>query len=144
MFVGQWEGTADCTMAGSDEKTTGKGTSTVAWEADKWLLVEHGEFMMGDKGDKMKMMGVWTWDPKAGKFRSYWFGNHGYTGQGTAEYDEATSTWTFKGKSRGMDGSEMSEKGTVKFIDKNTQEWEWASYMGMTKFMEMKGTSRKK
>ena len=36
-----------------------------------------------------------------------------------------------------------SMKGTAKFIDADTMEWNWTEHMGLTKTMEMSGTSKR-
>lgn len=146
MFVGTWEGTGEMRMPGSDEVLTGKGTSRYAWDADKWLLVERGEYMMGEHGP-MLGMGIWSWDAKARKYRMSWFDNYGGIGSGTATYDEPTRTWRMK--SRGYystTGHKSVGEGTIRMVDDATMEWtftEWDS-LKLMKFMEMKGTSRRK
>ena len=145
-WVGSWEGTMEMKIPGHDEVMTGSGTSTVTWEADKWLLLERFEGTMGDEGT-MKGLGVWTWDPKAHKYRVWSFDTFGGVSEGTATYDEETSTWHMKAKSRYLaSGQKSVSEGKVKMLDNDTMEWdftEWDS-LKLSKYMEGHGTSRRK
>lgn len=143
-FVGSWEGTSECKMMGSDEVMAGHGSSTASWDCDRRVVLEHWDADMG-KGDKMHGIGIWTWDPKANKYRNYWFDNLGSTGSGTSTYNEGTLTWHMKTKGTGPMGETVGE-GTVKMRDNNSMEWtfsEWNAWKTQ-KIMEMKGTSRRK
>lgn len=142
MFVGTWEGQGEMKMGGSDEVQVGKGVSTVKWDADNWVLIERGTFTMGDQTHTG--VGVWTWDAPAKKYRLYWFDSHGGTGLGTATYNEAANTWHVKYKGRYGKMTTVGE-GTTKIVD-DTMEWtftEWDAWK-LNKFMEMKGTSKRK
>jgi len=145
-LVGTWEGTAELKMAGSDEVMTSEGIETASWDADKWLLVSRFEYEMGDEG-KMKGTGVMMWDAKAKKYRIWSFDSLGECESGTATYDEETKTWHFKSKGRNLlTGETYVGKGTSKAVDDDTHEWQYTMWDGwkFMKFMEMKGTSRRR
>ena len=145
IFVGQWEGTMEMTMPGTDKPTMGKGVNTVSWDADKWVLVERFEGTMGEKNTRYASVGIWTWDPKINKFRTYWFDNYGASGTGMCTYDEANKTWRMSSKGKSSAGSTCGE-GTTKIINNNTMEWNYTEWDGLklAKCMEMKATSKRK
>lgn len=140
-FTGTWSASWECTMEGMPEPMKGTGMSVVAWECDKWVMLERFTGSMGE--DKFQGIGMWSYDPKSGKYQMRWMDSFGGVGDGTATYDAATRTWTMKGKGSGMQDSVM--EGTMRFVDDNTMEWthtEWNSWK-TKKTMSMKGTSRK-
>jgi len=146
MMVGNWETTAETKIMGEDEAVKGSGKSISAWECDGWCLVERGQYDMGGDMGKMNGVAIWTWDPKAKKYRTFWADSMGSTAVGTGRYNEATKTWHMKGKGHGPMGTTHA-RGTAKMIDDKTVEWcykEGFGPFGMIKFMEMNGTSKKK
>jgi len=146
MLVGRWEGRAEMKVVGSDEVLTSTGVEEIGWEADSRLLVSRYEYTTAEEG-RMTGLDVWTWDPKAKKYRYWGFDNHGYYGIGTATYDEDTRTWHFKGKSyEPATGEKYVGEGTSKMVDDDTQDWEFSIWDGwkLQKFMEFKGTSRRR
>lgn len=145
MLVGTWEGTAEMKVMGSDEVMTGEGVETISWDADKWVLVSHFEYKMGD--DEMKGLAIWTWDAKAKKYRTWSFDNGGYQESATAKYDQETRTWHFKGKSGNtVTGKKSVGKGSSQMVDDDTQEWNYTVWDGwkLRKLMEFKGTSHRR
>lgn len=146
-LVGTWEGHWECTACdGKGESMKGSGTNTVSWDADGWVLVEHMTGEMGEMG-KMSGIGVWTWDAKAHCFRNWWADNWGSTGHGTTRYDAATHTW--KTKAYGinpMTGAKTRAESEMKLVGDNKLEFTYTEWdgLGLTKFMEMKGTSTRK
>lgn len=147
-FVGTWEGQAEMSAPGSDKVVTSNGVNTVSWEADGWVLVEHLEVEMGQEGGKMTGVGLWTWDPQARKYRTWWFDNYGAVNQGTASYDEGSDTWRMKGKAHYAGrGKTTAYEGTSRMIDDDTITWEyteWASPWKLNKLMHIKGTSHRR
>lgn len=149
-FSGEWTGTSTMKMGGSDEAITGSGTSSVKWDLDNMVLVEKGTYTMGEGEDKetMSMMGIWTWDPKVKKYRSYWFDSMGGVGVGTSTYDASTKTWNMKAKGfNPMTGGNTVGEGTMTFTgpDAMTFTWnEWSSAWKTQKIMEISGSSRRK
>ena len=139
-FVGEWKGTGEMTMAGSDEVMHSTGTSKMSWGLDKMVLIENSEYKMGD--DTMMGMGTWTWDKKHNRFHTTWVDSWGSYGSGYAKYNDDKDCWTMRGTSTGCMGT-TTGKGTMKFLDNNTMEWTWSEYccLGLMKVMEMKGTS---
>lgn len=147
MLAGKWEASGEAKMMGLDKPLTAKGTSQMAWDCDNWYLVEHSDYEMSELG-KMKAIGIWTYDPKAKKYRIWWFDSMGATGRGTATFDEETKTWQMKAKGQSPYGK-TAGRGTTKMLDNNTIEWSWEEWpawdlFGMMKVFDMKGTSKRK
>lgn len=144
-FVGTWECTSEAKMVGSGETMPGRGTSTVTWEADKWLLVERSDNTVGAENTKYASLCVWSWDAGARKYRVDFFDNFGGGGSGTATYDEAQQTWHMAVKTN-YGGQSGWSVGTARFTDPNTMQWEHAEWdsLKLTKYLEMKGTSHRK
>jgi hypothetical protein len=144
MFAGTWEGTGEATMAGLDQVLKTGGMSKVEWGCDGWCMVEHGKYEMEEFGT-MEGIGLWSYDPKAKKYRNFWVDSMGAAGTGESVYCEKTKTWKMKAKSHSSWGTSIS-RGTMTFPDPNTMEWTWTEYdaLGLSKMMEMTGTSKKK
>ena len=143
-FVGTWKGTGTANMMGIDEPMKLTGTSKTAWGVDNWCIVEHGDYEMEGMGD-MKGLGVWTWDARAKKYRTWWFDNFGVAGQGTLTYSKASDCWFMTVRGKSAMGSTRGA-GCITFKDKDTMEWTWKEWpawdlLGLFNFMDMKGTS---
>ncbi len=144
-FVGQWEGVTETRIRGVDEISRGTLRGNWTWDCDKWCVVDRSET---DLGDDRKRAGVslWTWDVATQRYRFYWINSAGGTGAGTATYDEGTSTWRTKGRSRSPAGT-RNTRGSIRFVDDHTADWVWQEFGGLLrlrKMLEMSGTSRKK
>ncbi|MFQ5413152.1 MAG: DUF1579 family protein [Phycisphaerae bacterium] len=144
MFVGHWEGTGEARMAGLDQVLKSTGTSDITWEADRSALLERGDYEMEGLGN-MKGLGLWTYDPKARKYRNAWVDSFGGLGTGTCTYNEKTGTWKMRVKSHGPMGTTIGE-GTVRFPDENTMSWTWREWdpLHLVKVFDMTGTSKRK
>lgn len=145
-LVGVWVGDATMKMHGSPDFMTSHGVETVSWEADGWVLISRFKYSMGDE-DKMSGMGIWTWDPKAKKYRMWHFDSLGGSGVGTMTYDEEDDTWYFEGQGHNpYKGEKTVGEGWSKFTDANTQEWHWTEWgpWKLKKIMEGEGVSRRK
>jgi hypothetical protein len=144
VFIGSWEGTAEGRMMGSDEVIKSTGHSEYTWDADKWVLVERSEYKMGNTC-RMNGVGLWSWDAGAKKFRTAWTDNYGSHGDGTVWLDGKTKVWHMRSKTSYTDGTSHGE-GTLRQIDNNTFEWNFAEYdaLHLLKFMEMHGTFHRK
>jgi hypothetical protein len=143
-LVGTWQSTWEMTMPGADKPITGKGKDTFKWDADKWVLEEDVEGTMGS--NRMVSASFWTWNPQRKLFEFYGADNFGMIMTGTGKYDAATRTWHMKGETNDtVHGRKSSGEGTMKVLDKNSLEFNWVEWdcLHMSKFMEMKGTSRR-
>lgn len=140
-MVGDWKGSGEMTMMGSDEVTHGTGASNFSWQLDNRVLVERSEFSMGEMGT-MQGMGTWTWDDRHHYFHTTWVDSTGGYGSGRARTRDNGTTWKVRGKSVSPMGT-TTGRGTMTFVDENTMNWEWAEYtfFGLIKVMEMEGTS---
>jgi hypothetical protein len=142
MWAGSWEFSGEAKMAMLEEPMQTSGESEAAWAGDNWYMISNGVFRMGELGES-KGHEVWTYDAKAKKFRSSWADSMGMMGYGEGTYDADTRTWKMKATGYGPWGK-SSMKGTAKFINDDTVEFTWAEYSGLTKTMEMTGTSHRK
>jgi hypothetical protein len=142
-LVGKWEGDGEVRMAMLDEPLKMHGVSEVTWgDPNKWFVVERGEYTMGPF-DPMRGLGTWTYDTGAKKFRSTWTDSMGCVGIGEATYNEATSTWRFTASSYGPWGK-SSMSGEMKLVGRDTMEYKMTEHQGLTKVMEMSGTSKRR
>lgn len=143
-FVGQWESETEVTMAGIEDVIKSQGTSDIQWHGDKWFLVGHSSFNMGDCGEATGIE-TWMYDVKSKKFRTTWTDSMGSISMGTARYDEKTKTWHMRAKGYDPDGT-TTGKGHIKMLDDNTMEWTWTEYTmgGLMETMKMTGTMRRK
>ena len=144
-MVGTWKGEMEMRMAGSDEVMKSTGTSQIEWGLGKRYLVERMTMTMND-GKQMQGMGLWTWDPKAKRFRNWWFDDWSGTGMGTSKYCPQCRTFCFKGKSKNMAmGFSTVGEGCMQMVDDNTLEWCWKERIPWTPFtiFEMSGTSKR-
>jgi hypothetical protein len=140
-FVGKWsfEGEAKFAMLDEPLKMTGHGE--YAWEGDRWYMVGHNVMKM-DGFDECKGLETWTYDTKAGKYRSTWVDSMGTTGMGAATYDVDTRTWHMSAVGYGPWG-ESKMKGTMHLKDDNTLVWYMTETQGLTKVAEMMGTAKR-
>ena len=142
-FIGNWTTTCDMTMNGETTKCQGAGSSS--WALDNRVVISKFEFDMGEMG-KMQGMEVLTWDPSAGKYRTYWFDSMGGVGEGTMRYDDKSGMWVSKGSSiDGMSGEARANSGTMKVLDSGKHEWSFKETdpWGFKTTMELKGISTK-
>ena len=144
-FVGTWKGEANMTNPETGEPMMLGGTETVSWAADGWALTSDFDYEMLE--GRMKGVSIMLWDPAKKHFTSFMAANDGGQGHGSAEYDEATKTWTMKGYSMNpYTGMKTYGEGTVKFVGADTQVWEWAEYtspMKTKQLMSFKGSSKR-
>lgn len=145
-WVGTWHSEGKMTMFNGGEHTMqAEGVNHTQWACDGRVIFEEMEYSMGE-GERMTAIGIWTWDDKAKKYRSWWFDSHGGQGTGESEYDEENGEWEMTSRSRNpLTGHQTYGEGEVRFLSDDTMEWdftEWDS-LKITKIMEMKGSSRR-
>jgi hypothetical protein len=144
-FVGKWRGEWTMKVMGMDEPIKSSGVNEVKWDLNGRYLVEHMKAEMGD-GKVMESKGVWTYDPRAKKYRTWWFDDWSGVGEGTAKYCPETRTFCMKGKSKVLAaGHKTVGEGCVRFVDDNTMEWCWRERIPWTwiTIMEFTGTSKR-
>ena len=144
MLLGEWETTGEVRMAVLDEPMRTTGSNIATWALDRRMVVEHASLDMGPLG-KMTGMSIWSWDPTIKKYRMWWFDSFGETAEAVVTYDEATETWHMRGTGQKY-GYKTSGRGTLRRVDDDTLEWTWKEYdaLGLIKFADMKGVSRRK
>lgn len=144
-LVGKWKAEYEMKIAGSDEVIRSTGTNEISWGIGNRYLVESMTVDMGE-GKQMQGMGLWTWDPKAKRFRTWWNDDWTGYGQGSAKYCADCRCFCFKGQSHNMAmGMSTVGSGCMQLVDDNTMKWCWKERIPWTPFtiMEMCGTSRR-
>ncbi len=141
-WVGNWTMTGEGTMGG--QKMTSTGTANLAWDCDKWVMVER----MNEKMGEMNMSGliVWTWCPKKKKFENHYYNNMGEASSGEMTWCEKDKCWCMKGKGTDpMTGQPSIFEGCIKMPDNNSMEFCWSMWDGwhMKKLGEGKGTAKR-
>jgi len=146
MFVGTWSTESEMTMKGSDKPMKGTGTSTSEWACDQRFLMGR---MTGNMGDMGTMTGVemWTWDPGSKKYKQWWFDSFGSAATGEATVDASGRNWTMTWQGKDPAGNATYGKGTCKFVNDKTMEWEFKEWNNSFRWgdptMHGKGTSKK-
>ena len=140
-FVGKWSFEGQAKMAMLDTPIEVTGSNEAQWDGDRWYVVSRGLFHMGELGD-MQGIETWTYDAHAKTYRSTWVDNMGSVGSGKMHYDADEKEWEVLASSHGPHGKTWM-KGELRFIDDDTLEWSMTEYSGLTKTMEMTGTSRR-
>lgn len=143
-WIGSWEGDAELVNAPegpSDMPTKFKGGHKTEWALGGLFLKTEGWHDMGE-GNKENFVEYVTWDPKAGKFRSWWFSDWGNVGEGWMEQDEDGKTYQFYGKGRDASGGRTSGKGSMTILTNDSNEWTWCEKSSMGK-LELKGTNKR-
>ena len=143
-WVGNWAVTGEATMNG--QKMTSTGTSTISWDCDKWVLVEHMTAKMGEMNESG--MVVYTWCTKDKKFTTFYCNNMGEASTGEMTYceDNKCKCWCMKGKGPNpMTGETMIFEGCLKMPDNNTMDFSWSMWDGwhLKKTGEGKGTAKR-
>jgi len=144
MWVGTWEGEATMTFPGIEGELKGRGTNTTEWSADKWILTETWEHAMDGIGP-MKGTSLMWYDMGKEKFRIVGTDTMGLYGEGWMTYYPDTNCWEMEMYWHDPQRGKSYGKGHVKMVDENKMKWHFAEYdqMGLIKFMEMRGTSKR-
>ncbi|MCB9858382.1 MAG: DUF1579 family protein [Phycisphaerales bacterium] len=148
-FIGTWTGDAE--MVGpmaeqmkadmkmpADAKLTFPGGGTWDWAMDGMFLRMDGWHSMGE-GGKMNMIEYVMWDPKIGKYRSFFLSDWGEAGDGTLTPSADGNSFTSTARMIDAQGNKSSGTGTMRFIDNNSMEWTWKESSGL----ELKGTNKR-
>lgn len=141
-WVGNWTLSGECSMGG--QKQTSTGSFTIGWECDRWVLVERMTGQMGEM--KEAGMVVYTWCPKAKKFKTMYYNNMGEVSAGEMTYCEKEKCWCMKGKGTNpMTGQPSVFEGCIKMTDNNNMEFCWSMWDGwhLKKLGEGKGTAKR-
>lgn len=152
-LVGNWTGTAEMVSPspeemkammpeGSEEMPSSyAGGGKYEWGLGGMFLKGEGWHEMGE-GLKANYVEYWTWDPKAGKYRTWYFSDFGESGAGWAKFSDAN---TIEMKMAGLDaeGYEVSGGGTMTFVDDNLYNWTWSMKSDKEGKMEFKGTGKR-
>lgn len=144
LFVGSWDWEATLSNA---EAPDDEWTGTAQWE---WILDRRclrGTMTSKSQRASFAASGVWSRDPRSGKYIWWMFNDWGYPQYGSASYDEAHRRWVMKYRSVGLDGTTSYGEYRITVVDNDTLEWqadEWADVFHLFKKMEMRGTYRRR
>lgn len=143
-FLGNWESFGELRMAGADDPMLMAGESTVRSVADGWVLVEDFQGRMNDK--EVKGIYVWWYDKAAKRYKAFGVDDYGYVMTMDCARRTKDGVWKCTSKMRDTTkGHTLSARGTMRWTDANTAEWEMKGYVfGIFKVMEMSGTMRKR
>ena len=115
-FAGNWR--YDFTVYKSEwtpEEKHGTGTFTCQWTVGNRFLEEKGT-----ESDGSSHMKIFTFDAKAGVFRSWWFSSLGIFNDSTGRWDADKRTFIFTTPlPSGQTGT-----ATLHFVDDKTVEWD--------------------
>ena len=143
-LLGDWETEGRIDLAVLDEPIHTQGHNQAIWTLDRRVMLDRAELDMGPLG-RITGQTMWTWDESIGKYRMWWFDSLGETSQAVVRYDDRSRTWHMK--STGVKyGRRTGGWGSIKHLDDDTLEWTWVETdsLGLIRFAEMHGTSRRK
>ncbi|MBK9118779.1 MAG: DUF1579 family protein [Phycisphaerales bacterium] len=144
-FVGNWESFGEMKFAGVEESAMMAAQSTTRATANGWALVEEFEGQMNDK--PVKGISLWWYDKAANRYHMLAIDDYGFHMTMKCRYNEKDNTWACTSEMRDTNtGQTLNGRGTMRWTDENTAEWESRGYafLGLMKVMEMKGTMRKR
>ncbi|MCP4249969.1 MAG: DUF1579 domain-containing protein [bacterium] len=151
-MIGNWTGTAEMLSPSPEEMkatmpegaepppSTFAGEHNSQWVLDGMFLRQEGWHEMGD--DKMRFVEFITWDPKLGKYRSWYFSDWGERGEGQMTWSADGKTLNVNVKGSDANGVAKRGKGTWAMTGADTAEWLWEESGPMGK-MKMKGSVRR-
>ncbi len=140
-FVGKWQSEGTIKFAFLDQPLKMTGTATYNWGPDRWFVTSDEKGEMQELGP-YQGHGMWNYDQKAKLYRMAFVDTMGMLGMGTGTYDEKTGTWHMTVTSDSPFGK-STMKGTLRFVNPNTQEWSMTETMGLMKVSEMHGTAHR-
>ena len=115
-FVGVWSTETTIRVAEWTPKADKqKGVTKYEWIVGNRFLQSRGS---SDNG-KFHDSEIMTYDPESKAFQSWYFDSMGFTGDSVGQWDEKSQTMTWTGDVG--DGGKLIN--TVKFVNKDTQEW---------------------
>ena len=153
-LLGSWSGTAEMVSPSPEEMkatmpedaeempSSFAGAGKAEWTLGGMFLTSEGWHEMGE-GERMNYVEYWTWNPKAKKYRTWYFSDWGESGQGWAWFDAADGD-IMRFKSTGIDAQGVTKrgKGMMTFTDDDTYDWCW-SESGPGGKMKFKGTAKR-
>ena len=145
MWVGMWENVGEM-KACNGKVMKAHGTHDVKWDLNKTLLIERYSNEM-EGMPPFNAIGIYSYDCREKEFKYRSYGEHGDTMHGELDYNEKTGVWTMETKGYNpMMKMATSGKGTFKFPDAQTIEWNWKEWDGLKlqKLFEGHGTVKRK
>jgi len=155
VMVGTWTGTGEMTepdpetikaMMPESERAkfqaTFAGGSTSKWELDGAVLRSEGWYEMPDN-QKGTYLEYWTWNPRKGKFQTWFSSDWSETGTGWVTPSADGRCFQVKGHSYDAQCNKKKFEGCMCVVDNDTLEWQFVEKGPMGKF-GMRGTSNRK
>lgn len=152
-WLGTWTGSAEMvsptreqleSALGEDAAkipTSFKGEETFERYWDGMFIRQEGWHSM-DAENKARYVMYICWDPKARKFRQWYFSDYGEYGSGWMRLKSDGKTWSMEGTSTDAKGKTRRGTGTARFTSDDTMEWTWGESSLFGGF-KMKGTSKR-
>jgi hypothetical protein len=152
-MLGQWSVTGQMTSPSPEElkeitpegeepmDTTFQGGNHGEWTLGGMFLKNTGWHEMGE-GQTAEVVEYVTWDPKAGKYRTWWFSDWGEHGDGWITISPDGKTMHYTANTVDTQGRVRRGLGTLNYVADDTLEWVW-SEDGPEGKMEFKGTSKR-
>jgi hypothetical protein len=152
-FIGTWSGSAEIVSPSHEEMkaempegeempSSFAGGGTYDWTLGGMYLRGEGWHEMGD-GQRANYVEYWAWNPKVKKYRTWYFGDWGDSGEGWAWFDQDhPDVMRLKGTTTDALGRKGRGHGMMTFIDDNSYEWSWCERGPMGK-MKFEGTSKR-
>lgn len=153
-LVGSWTGTGDMIEPDpervraslpaneqADFKSTYSGGSTSKWTLDGAVLQSDGWYEMPGnlRGNYIEM---WTWDPRKGRFRTWFSSDSSETGTGWATPSADGRCFHVKGTSLDAMAFKKEFEGCICIVDNNTNEWHFTEKGPMGRFT-MRGVNKR-
>lgn len=142
-FAGNWTSSAEMCMGGKNMKMT--GSSTIAWDCDKRVLVERATNEMEGMGKSSEMV-IYSWDSDKCEYMVAYFSSMGEGNVGYMKWDEKKGAFMMRGKGK----NPMTHQTTIfememRMPDNNTMTFSWSEWDGlhMKKMGEGKGTAKR-
>ncbi len=152
-MIGSWASTAELTPEckqqmmkhmppGSKEPpSTFAGGGKMEWTLGGLAVKAEGWYDMGE-GQKGNYVEYWMWDAKAKKFHTWMIDDWGKIGSGWAAPCPDCDGFCMNGAGSDADGNKLRWEGCMRFVDKDTREWQFTESGPMGEF-SLKGTDKR-
>ena len=141
-MVGSWKGQSKLVHpASSDggEPVVLEGGGRAEWALGGMVLKREGWRQVGE-GQISNYVEYIAWDPKAGKFHTWFHDDWGQSGEGWLSLDPDGRTFRYRAKQSRFDGGVSEGEGTAVFVSDDVVEWTWTADGGAQR---LEGTDRR-
>jgi ribosomal protein L24E len=153
LMLGEWTGegrlvspSAEVLRAamppGQEPMTTFESGSTTEFALGGKFLRSQGWHEVG-AGRISRYVQFVTWDPRRGKYRSWYFTDSGEIGEGWMTVEADGRTFRSQAGGTRADGSPIQGRGVATVVEDGSMQWSW-SEKGPAGEIELEGRSRRK